>query len=68
VTEYPDLQGYEFVTNQKKIWVLWSPDGQSYTIDLPTTVTKVLDVYGNEIALSQGGIAVLRPVYMELNQ
>ena len=68
VTEYPDLQGYEFVTNQKKIWVLWSPDGQSYTIDLPTTVTKVLDVYGNEIALSQGRIAVLRPVYMELNQ
>lgn len=67
VTEYPELQGYEFAADQKRIWVLWSPDGQAHPILLPSSVTRVLDVYGNEIAILPGEFSVLRPIYVELS-
>lgn len=67
VTEYPDLEGYEFQTEGKIIWVLWSPDGKPYSIPLPQNVTKVMDLYGNEQLINQADFNVLRPIYVELS-
>lgn len=67
LTEYSDLQGYEFQLDQKKVWVIWSPDGQAYPITLPPTVTKVMDLYGNEIVLNSEEYSIQRPVYVELS-
>jgi hypothetical protein len=67
VTEFPDLQGYEFLSDHKRIWAIWSPDGQAYPISLPPMVTKVVDLFGNELATDQGEINILRPVYFELS-
>jgi hypothetical protein len=67
VTEYPDIEGYEFQMEGKIIWVLWSPDGQTYSISLPQNVMKVMDLYGNEQLINQGDINISRPVYVELS-
>ena len=68
VVKYPSLRGYEFRNSQKRIWVLWSPDGISYTIDLPGRFQKVLDKYGADITPSGTSISVKSPIYIELGQ
>ena len=67
VTLYPNLRGYEFGNDQKRIWVLWAPDEQPYSINLPAGVLKVLDKYGNLITPQAGIITVKSPVYLEFN-
>jgi hypothetical protein len=64
--EYSPLQVFEFQTTEKRIVVIWSPDGQPYSFPLPVNVTKVLDLYGGELPSDQGEISILRPVYVEL--
>jgi hypothetical protein len=66
VTNYPNLRAYEFQSIGKHIWVMWSPDGQPYTINLPTGTTIVLDKYGAIITPVNNQVAVNRPVYVEL--
>ncbi|MCK4827855.1 hypothetical protein KA005_69645, partial [bacterium] len=64
----PNIAGYEFTTNQKKIWVLWSPDEDPHSITLPNTALMVLDKYGYEIVLSSNQIEVNKPIYVEFNK
>ena len=66
VVQYPTLRGFEFRNSQNRIWVLWSPDGESYTIDLPSGVQKVLDKYGVDITPSASEISVKSPIYVEI--
>jgi hypothetical protein len=68
VVRYPTLRGYEFSNPQKRIWVLWSPDGNPQTINLPSSVHKVLDKYGNDITPSTSSLTVKSPIYVELNR
>jgi hypothetical protein len=67
VTNYPNLRAYEFQSIGKHIWVMWSPDGQAYTISLPPATIKVLNKYGVTITPVNNQIAVNSPVYIELN-
>ena len=67
VIDYPDLRAYEFSSDEKKIWVLWSPDGQSYSVSVPPGTTRVVDTFGNELQINQGYLNILRPVYLELS-
>jgi hypothetical protein len=67
ITQFSSLQGYEFNNTQKKIWVLWSPDGESYSISLPSGYQKVFNKYGNDITPSNGQLAVNSPIYVEFN-
>jgi hypothetical protein len=59
---------YEFMTDLKKIWVLWSPDENPHNITLPNNTLKVLDKYGNEIQVDGNQIIVNKPIYIELNK
>jgi hypothetical protein len=55
------------LSDEKKIWVLWSPDGQSYSVSVPPGTTRVVDTFGNELQINQGYLNILRPVYLELS-
>ena len=67
VSEYPQIRGYEFVTPEKRIWVLWSPGvKESIPIRLPEGVIQVLDKYGNVLPLESNELVVKNPVYVEL--
>jgi hypothetical protein len=66
VTQYASLRGFEFRNSQNRIWVLWSPDGGSHTINLPAGFQRVLDKYGVDITPSTSSISVKSPIYVEL--
>jgi hypothetical protein len=65
VTQFPSLRGYQFGNSWKRIWVLWAPDEQPYTINVPTGATVVYDKYGAVITPESGQISVKNPVYIE---
>ncbi len=67
ITSYPGLRIYEFQsTTVKRIWVVWAPDQQAHTFDLPSGTTAALDKYGVPIAPVNNQITVNSPVYVEI--
>jgi hypothetical protein len=66
ITAYPGVRIYEFGNSLKKIWVMWTPDQQNYTISLPAGTTRVLDKYGTVIQVSGNQLTVNTPVYVEI--
>ncbi len=62
------VRGYEFLVGGKKVWVVWSEDGNDHSLTLPSTPTGVYDSLGNAQAATNplnvtfsGG-----PLYIEL--
>jgi hypothetical protein len=66
ISQYPDVRAYEFANAAKRIWVMWSPDDQNHTIDLPAGTIQVLDKYGIVVTPVSNKITVKSPVYVEL--
>ncbi len=66
LTSYDGLEGYEFNTPSKRIWVLWSPDEVDIQIQLPENVDVVLDKFGQNITPDGRDIIVKNPIYVEL--
>ncbi len=65
VTQFTYLRGYQFGNSWRRIWVLWAPDEQPYTINLPTGATAVYDKYGVVVTPESGRITIKSPVYIE---
>jgi hypothetical protein len=65
VLENTNVDGYEFSTDFKNIWVLWSPDEKPHTVALPPTAIQAFDKYGGAVSLSGNQITVDSPVYVE---
>ena len=65
VLQNTSVAGYEFTTNVKKIWVLWSPDENPHTVNLPSNAVKAFDKYGSSISITGNQITVNSPVYVE---
>jgi hypothetical protein len=66
LTRFTGLRGYEFTTPNKRIWVLWSPDGVTgRSISVPTDANKIYDKYGNPTTTIPGSIIVTHPTYLE---
>ncbi len=66
IYNYSNVRAYEFTNSTKRIWVMWSPDDQYHTINLPAGTIKVLDKYGNIVTPSNNQITVKSPVYVEI--
>lgn len=66
VTQFPDLEGHEFAFANKRIWILWSPDGEAHAISLPAETLAVFDKYGNSISPDPDSTTINSPVYLEL--
>lgn len=65
VSQFPGVSGYKFQDGKRKIWVIWSADGQDQTIQLPSGVTTVYNRAGTVITPPGQELVVNRPVYLE---
>ena len=66
ITQFAGLRGYEFTAPNKRIWVLWAPDGVTgISISLPPNVNKIYDKYGNPTTTIPSSIIVTHPTYIE---
>lgn len=63
--QYPGVSGYEFEREGGRIWVMWSVDGDTHPVDLPSAPSAVYDVYGSSLAISEGIQITLSPIYIE---
>ncbi len=65
ITEYPGVDGYEFVRDGKTIWLLWSADGSPHPVALPSAPQAGYDVFGNPYAVPGASLdATMAPVYL----
>ena len=68
LTSYSGVKGFEFNRTDKRIWVLWSLDGNSHSVDLGATPLAIYHVNGAKITPPTRNITVtLEPVYIEWN-
>ncbi len=68
----PDLKIFEF-NKGYRVWVLFSLDGEQKTIDLsnfqlPGTINKAFDLYGNPVNISGDIVIFDQPMYIVFNQ
>ena len=67
MTQNPNVRGYEFREPFKKIWVLWSPEENDVSFQLPENYLAVLDKYGNSITPEEDNTVIVNsPIYIEI--
>jgi hypothetical protein len=64
--QYAGLNGYEFSTALKKIWVLWAPDQADHLITLPANVIQVYDKLGSPVTPAGNQVTVNGTVIIEM--
>jgi hypothetical protein len=66
VQEYPNVIGFEYLDNDKLIWVLWALDDGSHSVVLPRSPLAIFDVFGESLKFNQEVIITLAPIYIDL--
>lgn len=60
------IRAYEFIRGGRRLWVVWSADGQPRQVGLPTAPVRVLDPVGQALPRPQGQLTVdAQPLYIE---
>jgi hypothetical protein len=67
VDQSVNIVGYKFRSDLKTIWVLWSPNGNSYPVTLPGNFKRVLEKDGSERIIINNQTEVSSPIYVEFN-
>ncbi|MBU4352881.1 MAG: hypothetical protein KJ939_07435 [Nanoarchaeota archaeon] len=68
ITEYAGIKGYEFNRGDRRIWLLWSLDGNSYPVTPSPAPLVACDALGQCTTNPSLPIAVtLDPLYLEFN-
>jgi hypothetical protein len=67
ITEYTGVKGYEFQRGNRRIWVLWSLDGNTRSINLSGAPLAGWDALGNSVAPAASMDIGLNPLYLEWN-
>jgi len=65
--EYPGVMGYEFEREGQRIWVLWSLDGATHSINLSGLPLAAWDALGNSVSPAASMNVGLNPLYLEWN-
>lgn len=66
IGDYTGVLGYEFNRSNGWTWLVWSQDGVTRTITLPSRPVAIWDVFGNSVPLSGSTLQVtLEPKYVE---
>jgi hypothetical protein len=68
VTGYTGVKGYEFNKEGKRIWLLWSADGNSHTIQPATLPIRIFDAFGKTIQAEKVLTITAAPLYLEWQQ
>jgi hypothetical protein len=65
ITEYSGVKGYEFQRDDRRIWVLWSLDGNLHPINLPGIPFAASDALGTSVIPAASMNVSLNPLYLE---
>jgi hypothetical protein len=65
VSDFPGINGYEFNQEGKRVWLLWSLDGDKHDIKLPTPPTHIWDTFGKALPAEADLTITLAPIYLE---
>jgi hypothetical protein len=66
INTYSGVFAYEFSTKTSTTWFLWSQDGASRTITLPSQPKQIWDVFGTPIPVNGSQVEVtIKPIYIE---
>jgi len=61
-----NVQIYEFVLPEKRVWVLWPAGDNPQEINTPSDILQVLDIYGNALPPAGITLQITNPIYIEL--
>jgi hypothetical protein len=67
ITDYPGVKGYEFYRFNRRVWVLWSLDGNAHSISLTNAPLAIWDALGVSIPASPSVTITTNPSYLEWN-
>jgi hypothetical protein len=67
ITGYAGVKGYELNRGDRRIWVLWTMDGSTRSITLPSVPFTAWDALGNSITPAGFMNTSLNPLYLEWN-
>jgi hypothetical protein len=67
ITDYPGVKGYEFYRFNRRVWVLWSMDGNAHLISLTNAPLAIWDALGVTIPASTSVTITTNPSYLEWN-
>lgn len=67
INEYAGVEGYEFIKDGRRVWVVWSKDGITHTINLSKVPSSSYDVFGTAMTPTLAMQIGLKPVYLEWN-
>jgi len=59
---------FEFLTNNLRIWLLFSPDNNSRTVTVPAKFFRAYDIVETPVIPVGGSITFSRPIYIEINK
>ena len=65
ITDFPGIEGVKFVRDGVQIWLLWSADGNTQTIQLPASPTLIYDTYGGQLPITSELSVTQAPIYTE---
>jgi hypothetical protein len=65
IVEFPGITGYEFMRNEKRLWILWSQDGALHTISFESAPSKGYDLLGDPFIIQRDLDITSAPVYIE---
>ena len=65
ISEYPGIKGYEFTRGSRRIWILWSVDGNSHMVPMPEEPAAIWDVVGAPVTPGKSLAVIAAPLYLE---
>jgi len=65
ITEYTGVKGFEFKRSNRRIWVVWSLDGATHSLNLPGAPLAAWSDLGSSISPAASMDIDLNPVYLE---
>ena len=65
IWEYPYIQGYEFNRVDRRVWVVWSSDGNTHAIDLPGSPLRIYNALGSVVPIVDPLVVSGIPLYLE---
>jgi hypothetical protein len=65
IDQYPGVKAYEFQSDNKRLWILWSLDGEDHIVSFPQKPASAYDVFGESLPIADHLTIGLKPVYLE---
>jgi hypothetical protein len=67
ITAYSGVKGYEFNRGDRRVWMVWSVDGSTHSVSLPSKPLAARDMLGGIVTPATTMDISVYPLYLEWN-